>query len=204
MHCYDNKDPNPVYQIYLIKLKSGEMYIGQHRGDIFRDSYFGSPGGKKGCNLFFEEDVAERIVLEEVYGNAMADLTEAGYIRKYREKYGCVKRVLDEYPKLKLLYSEGLMLNISSGNNYEDFARANKIIDENIDIVIKAIRPKTRGKRKTVKKKVRQLTLDKNSLGIFENPLEASLHTGIAKKYIVACCDGRQKTAANYVFEYAQ
>ena len=94
------------------------------------------------------------------------------------------------------------MLNISSGNNYEDFARANKIIDENIDIVVKAIRPKTRGKRKTAKKKVRQLTLDKNSLGIFENPLEASLHTRIAKKYIVACCDGRQKTAGNYVFEY--
>ena len=203
MYYYSNIDPNPVYQIYLIKLKSGEMYIGQHRGDIFRDSYFGSPGGKKRCNLFSEEDVAERNVLEEVYTKEIADLTEAEYIRKYREKYGCAKRVLDEYPKLKLLYSEGLMLNISSGNNYEDFARANKIIDENIDIVVKAIRPKTRGKRRTAKKKVRQLTLDKNSLGIYENPLEASLHTGIAKKYIVACCDGRQKTAGNYVFEYA-
>ena len=102
MRYYDNRDPNPVYQIYLIKLKNGEMYIGQHRGDIFRDSYFGSPSGKKGCNLFSEEDVAERIVLEEVYGSAMADLTEADYIRRYRKQYGCVKRVLDEYPKLKL------------------------------------------------------------------------------------------------------
>lgn len=203
MYYYSNRDPNPVYQIYLIKLKNGEMYIGQHRGEIFEDEYFGSPSGKKGCNYFSEEDVAERIILEEVFSKEVADITEAEYIRKYREKYGCVKRVLDEYPKLKLLYHEGLMLNISSGNNYEDSERANKIINDNIDVVVKAIGPKTRGHKKKVKKKVRRLTKEGNSLGIYDNVLEAALSTGVKSSSILACCNGRQKTAGNYMWEFA-
>lgn len=192
-----------IIQIYLITLKSGEMYIGQHRGDIFEDEYYGSPRGKNGYNRFSKDDVADRIVLQETHSKEKADILEALYIRKYRDKYGCVKRVLDEYPRLKLLYPEGKMLNVSAGNNYEDFERSNKIINDNMDTVVKAIGPKTRGHKKKVKKKVRQLSLNRESLGVYKNVLEASLTTGIASQSILACCHGKQKTAGSYIWEFA-
>lgn len=190
------------FEIYLFTLKSGELYIGQHFGDVIKDGYKGSPSGRNKCNYFTKKDIASTKILQITNSPQKANELESKYIEEYRKNFGVAKRVLDEYPELRLFYSEGKLLNVSSGNDNADTKRLAKVVGDNVDEIIKVIKTKSRGKKKKVKKKVRQLSTKRESLGIYKNILEASLTTGITSSSILACCHGKQKTAGNCIWEF--
>lgn len=103
------------YQIYKITLHSGEIYIGQHKGDVLTDGYIGSPRGKNGCNSYTLEDIARIEVID--FANNINDIChlETRHIKKYRKTFGVSSRVLKEYPNLSTKYRPGVCLNVSAG-----------------------------------------------------------------------------------------
>ena len=60
------------YQIYKVTLHSGEIYIGQHKGNVLTDGYIGTPSGKNGCNSYTLEDIARIEVID--FANEKKDI----------------------------------------------------------------------------------------------------------------------------------
>lgn len=103
------------YQIYKITLHSGEIYIGQHKGNVLIDGYIASPRGKNDCNFYNIEDVARIEMLDFANTKKEIDDLEIKYIDYYRKTFGVSSRITKEYEWLLKYFKPGVCLNISGG-----------------------------------------------------------------------------------------
>lgn len=106
------------YQIYKVTLHSGEIYIGQHKGDVLTDGYIGSPSGQNGCNSYSLEDIAQIEVLDFANTKKDIDRLEIKHIDYYRKTFGVSSRITNEYKWLLKYFNLGVCLNISGGGTY--------------------------------------------------------------------------------------
>lgn len=111
------------YQIYKVTLHSGEIYIGQHKGNVLTDGYIGTPSGKNGCNSYTLEDIARIEVIDFANEKKDIDSLEAKYIERYRKIYGISDRISKVYPFLLKRYKNGVCLNICSNIDFRSFTK---------------------------------------------------------------------------------
>lgn len=117
------------YQIYKITLHSGEIYIGQHKGNVLTDGYIGSPSGQNGCNSYSLEDIARIEVLDFANRKKDIDHLEIEYIEYYRKTFGVSSRIVKEYNWLLKYFKLGICLNISRGYSLMDYKKEQKYKD---------------------------------------------------------------------------
>ena len=114
------------YQIYKVTLHSGEIYIGQHKGDVLTDGYIGSPSGQNECNSYSLEDIARIEVLDFASTKKDINNLETEYIDYYRNTFGISSRVIKEYKWLLKYFKLGVCLNISRGYSSTYYANKQK------------------------------------------------------------------------------
>ena len=117
------------YQIYKVTLHSGEIYIGQHKGDVLTDGYIGSPSGKNECNSYSLEDIARIEVLDFANRKKDIDRLETEYIDYYRKTFGVSSRITQEYNWLLKYFKTGICLNIARGYSSVNYKKEQEYKD---------------------------------------------------------------------------